>query len=270
MSLDDAELDLRVQTALSAAHAAGRSLMERFETPLRIETKSSDADLVTEADREAEAVVLEVLRGAHPGDAIVAEESGQVVRGPGPRWYVDPLDGTTNFAHRFPHFSVSLGLFDGETGLLGVVHDPNRGETFFARRGSGAWLRSATGDERALRVTDTTALSRSLLATGFGYDRPRGANLDEFGRLVRRVRGMRRAGSAALDLAYVAAGRVDGFWELGLSPWDWAAGAVLVREAGGRVTAMDGQPWSLRGPSVCAAGPGLHGVLREALERSPG
>ncbi|MCH9687960.1 MAG: inositol monophosphatase [Deltaproteobacteria bacterium] len=265
MSTPPAPLDERLRVAIELARAAGRQLSSRFESVLTIETKSSDADLVTEADREAEAVILDGLRRAFPDDAILSEESGEVVAAAGPRWTIDPLDGTTNFAHRFPHFSVSIGLFDDEVGLLGVVHDPCRDETFFARQGAGAFLQAGAAPPRRLEVTQTKVLGKSLLATGFGYDRPRGANVEEFSRLVRRTRGIRRAGSAALDLAYVAAGRVDGFWELGLQPWDWAAGVVLVREAGGVVTAMDGAPWALRGPSVCACGPALHGPLRAAL-----
>ncbi|MCX4247562.1 inositol monophosphatase family protein [Paraliomyxa miuraensis] len=264
-------LEARLEVALEAAVAAGARLMQRFEGALEIETKSSDADLVTQADREAEAEVLQRLRAAFPHDGLVAEESGEVATTEGPCWYVDPLDGTTNFAHRFPHFSVSIGLYSsvGEPGLgdglLGVVHDPTRGETFFGCRGQGAWLRSPRHGERRLLVTDTDALSRSLLATGFGYDRARGINIEEFGYLVRRVRGIRRPGSAALDLAYVAAGRLDGYWEYGLQPWDCAAGVVLVREAGGEVTTMRGRPWTLRGPSVCASGPALAPALRAEL-----
>ncbi len=263
--LTDDALDARLELATRAAKDAGQRLMERFEGSLQIETKSSAVDLVTQADREAEAVVLEQLRAAFPEDGILAEESGAQGQTQGPRWLVDPLDGTTNFAHGFPHFSVSIALYEGEQGRLGVVHDPTRDETFFAREGQGAWLRSPRHAARRLRVTATDALVRSLLATGFGYDRASGANLSEFAQVVRRVRGVRRAGSAALDLAYVAAGRVDGFWEYGLAPWDWAAGAILAREAGGVVQSIGGEPWALGGKSVCAAGPALQPVLQAAL-----
>jgi myo-inositol-1(or 4)-monophosphatase len=272
-ALGDAELAARLAVALEVAVAAGERLLERFEGALHIETKSSEADLVTEADREAEAIVLERLRAAFPTDGLIGEESGEVVAPAGPCWYVDPLDGTTNFAHRLPHFSVSIGLHDVregtaqgvEQGLLGVVHDPTRGETFFACRGQGAWLRSPRHDERRLQVTDVDRLAHGVIATGFGYDRPRGGNVPEFGRMVRRVRGIRRLGSAALDLAYVAAGRLDGYWEYALQPWDCAAGVVLVREAGGVVQSMHGAPWSLRGPSVCVAGPRLLPMMQAAL-----
>jgi myo-inositol-1(or 4)-monophosphatase len=276
-SLDDVDLAARLAVALEAAAAAGERLLERFEGALHIETKSSEADLVTEADREAETIVLERLRAAFPTDGLIGEESGEVVATDGPCWYVDPLDGTTNFAHRLPHFSVSIGLHhrlgeggEGaepgvEQGLLGVVHDPTRGETFFARRGHGAWLRSPRHDERRLQVTDVDRLAHAVISTGFGYDRPRGGNVPEFGRMVRKVRGIRRLGSAALDLAYVAAGRLDGYWEYALQPWDCAAGVVLAREAGGVVQSMHGTPWSLRGPSVCVAGPRLLPVMQAAL-----
>jgi myo-inositol-1(or 4)-monophosphatase len=265
--LDDDQLAARLSVALEAAAAAGVRLLERFEGVLHIETKSSDADLVTEADREAEAIVVERLRAAFPTDGIVAEESGEVVAAAGPCWYIDPLDGTTNFAHRLPHFSVSIGLHEGPGlggGLVGVVHDPTRGETFFARRGHGAWLRSARG-ERRLQVTDVQRLAQSVVCTGFGYDRARGGNLPEFSRMMPHVQGIRRLGSAALDLAWVAAGRLDGYWEYALQPWDWAAGVVLVCEAGGVVQTMRGEPWSMRGPSVSAAGPRLLPELQAVL-----
>lgn len=263
--LDDGAIERRLAVAIEAAHAAGAHLLGAFEGELDIQTKSSEVDLVTQADREAESIVVSRLREAFGDDGLVGEESGEIVAADGPCWYVDPLDGTTNFAHRFPHFSVSIALFDGQDGLLGVVYDPTRDETFFARRGAGAWLRSPRDGQRRLQVTETEVLSRSLLATGFGYDRVNGGNVTEFGRMVRRVRGIRRAGSAALDLAYVAAGRLDGFWEYCLQPWDWGAGVVLVREAGGEVQTMHREPWTLRGPSVCAAGPRLRPVLQQAL-----
>lgn len=275
--LDDAQLSARLVVALEAATAAGVRLLERFEGALHIETKSSEADLVTEADREAEAIVLERLRAAFPEDGIVAEESGEVAAARGPCWYVDPLDGTTNFAHRIPHFSVSIGLHGSASGgpaggasglahgLLGVVHDPCRGETFFARQGHGAWLRSARHGERRLHVTHVDRMAQSVVCTGFGYDRIKGGNLAEFARVMPRVQGIRRLGSAALDLAYVAAGRFDGYWEYALQPWDWAAGVVLVREAGGVVQTMHGAPWSMHAPSVSAAGPRLLPELQEVL-----
>jgi myo-inositol-1(or 4)-monophosphatase len=265
-----------IDLAVEAARLAGERIAALFETGLAVETKSSDIDLVTEADRSAEALVVQHLRAARPDVAVLAEEGGEVGASGGLRWLVDPLDGTTNFAHGFPHFAVSIALFDEraptqEDGLLvGVVHDPLRRETFLAGRGEGAWLispRHHGKPGRRLRVTDVGALERSILATGFGYDRAtaRRNNVDEFVRLIPRVRGIRRAGSAALDLAYVAAGRLDGYWELGLAPWDWAAGAMLVREAGGLATTLAGTPWAPGDDAMVAAGPQLHDVLKKAL-----
>lgn len=256
-----------VDLAVDVARAAGAKIAAMYETDLEVQTKSSAIDLVTEADRAAEAIIVERLRSVCPGDAIVAEESGRVGGDARRQWLVDPLDGTTNFAHWFPHFSVSIALYERGEGLVGVVHDPLRDETFFAARGEGAWLRSPRYERRALHVTDAEGLGASVLATGFGYDRATAerSNLEEFNRLIRRVRGIRRAGSAALDMAYIAAGRLDGYWELGLSPWDWGAGAVLVREAGGLATTLAGTDWRPGDEIMVAAGPRLHPQLCEAL-----
>ncbi len=233
-----------LEFALAAARAAGGVLLEHFEGELAITTKSSDIDLVTSADRAAEAEILGRLTRQFPEHWILAEESGRLVAGhptgqsgaaehPDPRpppgvlqWVVDPLDGTTNFTHRFPHFSVSIALVDHEGPLLGVVHDPTRGETFYATRGGGAFLDSArtrarNGGPQPLGVTSTRALRLALVATGFAYTRATTPtnNLLEFNRVVPQVRCIRRAGSAALDLAYVAAGRLDAYWEYHLQPW---------------------------------------------------
>lgn len=259
--------DAALAVAIAAARAAGAVLRDAFEGELTIEHKSSEIDLVTTADRAAEAVVLEHLRRAFPDDAIVAEESGAHVGG-ARRWIVDPLDGTTNFAHRFPHFSVSIACYVGDVGLVGVVYDPLRDELFAAAAGHGAWLDSPRHDHVRLSVTSRDRLATSLLATGFGYDRASTAtnNLAEFNHLLPQVRGIRRPGSAALDLAYAAAGRTDGYWEYHLAPWDWAAGALLVGEAGGVVTRMDGGPWTLDAPSIAVAGAALHPALLRELQ----
>jgi myo-inositol-1(or 4)-monophosphatase len=261
-----------LELAVSAAQAAGKQLAALYETGLVAETKSSEIDLVTEADRRAEAIIVERLRAARPDIGVLAEEGGEVGVGTGCRWLVDPLDGTTNFAHGFPHFSVSIALHDpgaSAAGLVGVVHDPLRDETFFAARGEGAWLVSPRHPRpgRRLHVSTVQTLTQSILATGFGYDRAtaRRNNLAELNRLLPRVRGIRRAGSAALDLAYVAAGRLDGYWEFGLAPWDWGAGATLVREAGGLATTMTNAAWTPGDDSMSAAGPGLPEPLRRAL-----
>jgi myo-inositol-1(or 4)-monophosphatase len=256
-----AELDV----AIATARAAGALLLRRFESELVVETKGTAIDLVTIADREAEAEIVQRLRDAFPGDAILAEESGASGAG-GRRWIVDPLDGTTNFAHRFPHFSVSIALYDSPrkegchgTPLLGVVFDPNRDECFTAIAGQGAWLDAPRHGHRRLQVSRADAVERGLFATGFPYDPQRAHhdNVVETARVLERSRGIRRPGSAALDLAYTAAGRVDGSWEYALQPWDWAAGALLVREAGGEIATLDGAPWRLDSASVVATNPSL-------------
>jgi len=281
-----------LEFALAAARAAGDVLLEHFEGELTVATKSTDIDLVTSADRAAEAALTERITRAHPSHWILAEESGRLAGNPNPsdtsdsggdasdprpppgvlQWVIDPLDGTTNFTHRFPHFSVSLALVDHEGPLLGVVHDPTRQETFYAARGRGAFLdsprtRARFGRPQPLRVTATRALRLALVATGFAYTRATTPtnNLLEFNRVVPQVRCIRRAGSAALDLAYVAAGRLDAYWEYHLQPWDVAAGALLVREAGGELTRIDGGPWDLRHGDLVAAGPALAQVLQGEL-----
>ncbi len=255
--------------AIELASRAGAVLMESFEGDFEVETKSSAIDLVTSADRAAEALIIAGIRDRFPEHAILAEESGAVADGK-IRWIIDPLDGTTNFAHALPHFCVSIAIWDDEGGLVGVIHDPVRNETFFAHRGRGAFLESPRGPHRRLHVRGAEALGESIVATGFSYHRATesGRALREFTSIVPQVRGIRRAGSAALDLAYVAAGRLDAYWEHHLSPWDTAAGALLVEESGGHVRTTVGGAWSPDDPSVLAAGPTLlpHllGALRDA------
>jgi myo-inositol-1(or 4)-monophosphatase len=259
-----------LEVAIAAARTAGEVLMRRFEGELAIESKGSAIDLVTVADRESEASIVARLRAEFPGDAILAEESGAIAGG-GRRWIVDPLDGTTNFAHRFPHFSVSIALYEGAEALLGVVYDPNRDECFSAAAGGGAWLDAPRGGHRRLAVTTTATVARGLFATGFPYDPARAGhdNLPELARVLAVSRGIRRPGSAALDLAYAAAGRIDGFWEYALQPWDWAAGALLVREAGGAIATVEGTPWTLDAASIAVANPGLLPSLVGSLRGTP-
>ena len=238
-------------TAISIAREAGALLREGYRQTKEISSKSTDIDLVTQYDTRAEELIVGRLRDAFPRDAIVGEE-GQYSNNPngsGRTWFVDPLDGTVNFAHGFPVFAVSLALYSGDRPLLAVIYDPLRDECFHAAAGKGAFLSAsgAAGDDQSLQVSQGTELASSLLATGFPYDKHHSAqdNLAQFGAFLKRTRGIRRAGSAALDIAYVAAGRVDGYWEYKLSSWDVAAGVLLVQEAGGRISAVDGGPFGL-------------------------
>ena len=240
--------------------------MEHFGRlqPGEIASKGVARDLVTAADLASERALVGRLRQAFPEHAIESEEQPADARREGPelRWFIDPLDGTTNFVHQLPAFAVSMGLYRGAEPLVGVVYAPRLGELFSALRGGGARL-----DGRPLSVSTCSRLGDAILATGFPYRRGEleHDNLANFGRFFYDVRGLRRMGSAALDLAYVAAGRFDGFWELHLAPHDVAAGALLVREAGGIVSDADGgQDW-LRGGHIVAAPAALHERIRERL-----
>jgi myo-inositol-1(or 4)-monophosphatase len=226
-------------TAVEAVVRAGELQMARVGTSLRIDKKGA-IDLVTEVDLEVERMFRALIAERFPDHDILAEELGQSRTGSRYRWVFDPLDGTTNYAHGLPIFCSTLALErDGEA-IVGAVFDPNRRELFTAERGVGAWLNG-----EPLRVSTSDALSESLLVTGFPYDlRDR---LDDilglFAGFLREARAVRRLGSAAIDLCWVAAGRMDGFWEQGLHAWDTAAGALIVAEAGGRVTTLDGGAW---------------------------
>jgi myo-inositol-1(or 4)-monophosphatase len=247
------------RTAEEAARLAGRVLAERFQGQRTIEYKRSRIDLVTDADKASEEVLLGFLRGRYPGHAILAEESG-ASQGSSLRWLIDPLDGTTNYAHHVPYFSVSIAV-DGPGGVLaGVVYDPIRDELFSAARGEGATLNG-----QPLKTSDTTLLERALLCTGFPYDVRESPDMPVglANHFIRHAQGIRRTGSAALDLAYVAAGRFDGFFEFRLKPWDIGAGALLVTEAGGVMTQIDGSPFDVNHGDVLASAPGLAGVLQE-------
>lgn len=242
--------------AIAAAQAGAKVLAERFGGERRIEHKGR-IDLVTDADRAAEEAVLAVIRDRFPDHAILAEEEGASGAST-TRWIVDPLDGTTNYAHGIPHFCTSVACEVGGVLQVGVIVDPLRGECFHAARGRGAWL----GGTR-LHVTDPGALQSAVLATGFPYHVHEHTEevLELFGAFLHRAQGLRRFGSAALDLAWVAAGRYDGFFELTLKPWDVAAGVVLVEEAGGRLTGLEGEPFDLQKGDTLAAGPALHPLL---------
>jgi myo-inositol-1(or 4)-monophosphatase len=256
-----------LDVALAAAEAGARELTSRYRSAgIRdaATSKGLPRDLVTDADRASEAAVLAVIRRERPGDAIVAEETAARAA-PGRRtWIVDPLDGTVNFAHGIPIFCVSVGLVEGGAPVAGVVQAPLLHELFAGAPGRGATLNGAP-----IRTAATRRLADAILATGFAYDIENLAddNLDNLANVAKKARGIRRLGSAALDLAWVAAGRLDGFWELHLSPWDVAAGAALVRAAGGRVTDMTGGDDWLFGRHLAATCGGFHDELLATLRR---
>lgn len=253
-----------LDVAIDLARQAGELLRQGHQNGAGpITSKGSAVDLVTEFDLASEQLISDGLRRRFPGHAIFGEETGEVLPSAGPVWVVDPLDGTTNFAHGYPLFSVTLALLVDGQPQLGVIYDPLRDDLFWAQRGQGAWR-----GQRRLHVSTTTALDASLLATGFAYDRASNAdnNLAEFSYFVPRTRGVRRGGSAALDIAWVAAGWLDGYWERGIHVWDLAAGVLLVHEAGGVVTAYSGRPWQPVDRNVVAANGVLHAALLQGLQ----
>jgi len=249
------------RVAIRAARAAGRVHLSRLRR-ISITRKSNALDLLTEADSESEAAVIEVIRRAFPDHAILGEEGGTRGKKSEHRWIVDPLDGTTNFAHGYPQFCVSIGYEHRGKILVGVVYDALKRELFSAQRGKGAKLNG-----RPIRVSRTPTLAQSLLLTGFPYDRRerRRFYLCFWEHFMMRVQGVRRTGAAALDLAYVACGRNDGFWEFGLKAWDVAAGSLIVEEAGGRVTNMDGTPLDLDGAQILASNGRIHDEMLQVI-----
>jgi myo-inositol-1(or 4)-monophosphatase len=253
---------LERRVAVDAARAAGRLLRDELSGARRIEFKGSPTNLVTEMDQRAEREILTRLRASFPDDAILAEEGGAARGRSGRRWIVDPLDGTTNYAHGLPIFGVSIGLQAEGRVVLGVVYDPTRDELYVAERGRGATLNDAP-----IAVSGTSSLDASLLVTGFPYNiRETGdTNLDEYAAFSVRARAVRRLGSAVLDLAYVASGRFDAYWELRLSAWDVAAGSLLVEEAGGRVTGIDGRPMNVDAPTLVASNGKVHDAVLRVL-----
>jgi len=253
--------------AIQVAREAGDVVRQGFGNVQRLDFKGA-VNPVTETDTAAEALILARLHTAFPDHAILGEETGGSPWDvPGPIWLVDPLDGTNNFAHGFPHFCVSIGLMVAGKLQVGVIYDPLRDELFTAQRGAGATL-----NEHPIHVTPVACLAEAFLATGFGYNRRVAADnntrrLDDF---LRRSQGVRRAGSAALDMAYVACGRFDGYWESYLSPWDLAAGVLLVQEAGGRCTDYTGGTAHLHsGREVLVSNGLIHAEMLRVLREGP-
>jgi len=250
--------------ATRAARAAGDIILRNIDKldRLTIEVKA-DNDFVTKVDRKAEEVILNTLQQAYPTHGIIAEESGTHNEDSEYQWIIDPLDGTTNFLHGFPQYAVSIGLQHKGRMEVGVIFDPIKNELFTAARGDGAQLNG-----RRIRVTPRKGLAHSLIGTGFPFKQPQYLDtyLASFKAVHPKVAGIRRAGSAALDLAYVAAGRLDGFWEIGLNNWDMAAGVLLVREAGGIVTDFSGEGNYLETGNVVAAASKVYPELYETIK----
>lgn len=250
--------------AIETAREAGQILLEKFGRKINI-SKKGDINLVTEADLASEKMIIERIRSYYPKHAILAEESGEAVVEGGEsvwKWVIDPLDGTTNFAHGYPCFCVNIALERNGEIVVGVTFDPTRNELFAAEKGSGATL-----NNKPIRVSETEKLSEALLVTGFPYDaREREDFARHFTGFTHQSRGIRRDGSAAIDMAYVACGRFDGFWEEGLHAWDVAAGVLLIEEAGGRVSYYDDSKFSIYAPPICASNGKIHAEMLEVLK----
>lgn len=247
--------NIYLEVALEAAQIAGKVLLSYWGKISTCESKSHAGDLVTNADREAEVAIKSYLLKKFPSHSFLGEEGGAQGNNESFTWVVDPLDGTTNYTHQYPMVSVSIGLLSKEGPLLGVVFNPIMQECFWASRGEGAYLNG-----KPIHVSKVSRLEEGLLATGFAYDRTQivDNNYKEFCHMTSISQGVRRGGSAALDLSYVAAGRLDGFWERGLKPWDMAAGWMLVLEAGGRVSSYEGGEFDISTGRILATNGLIH------------
>jgi myo-inositol-1(or 4)-monophosphatase len=252
--------------AIETAVQAGKLLLDKLGRRLDV-SKKGDINLVTEADIASERLIIERIKSHHPKHTILAEESGESAISDGDKlwkWIIDPLDGTTNFAHGYPCFAVTIALeYNGEV-VIGVTYDPTRDEIFAAEKGCGATLNG-----KRISVSNTEKLSDALIVTGFPYDfAKRQGIFENLLKLLFRARGVRRDGSAAIDMAYVACGRFDGFWEEGLNPWDVAAGLLLITEAGGCVTHYDGSPFNIYKSPILASNGLIHEEMMQILNNS--
>ncbi len=254
-----------LKVALEAAREAGQFLKESVGRVRNVETKKGEVrNLVSEIDRGAEETIIRIIKSSFPGHAILAEESGASDTSDEYRWIIDPLDGTTNFLHGLPIFCTTIGVERRGEIVAGVTFDPNLNELFTAEKGSGAYLNG-----RRIRVSITAELINSLLVTGFPYNIAENPDhaADHFTNLLFEARGVRRLGSAALDLSYVAAGRFDGFWEVSLNPWDMAAGVLFVREAGGMISDFTGAPTTIYRKQILATNGLIHSAVTSVLLR---
>jgi len=247
-----------LEVAVETAREAGGILLAEFGRPVDISYKG-EVDIVTQADRRSEQAIVTKLRTHFPKHAIVAEEGGGTESVSPFRWHVDPLDGTTNFAHKYPCFAVSIGLEEAGELIVGVIYQPVSGELFTAVKGEGAFL-----NQKKIHVSPIETLATSLLVTGFpSVKRTQNPNIHYYWDFTLRSHGVRRDGSAAMDLASVASGRFEGFWEFGLHSWDTAAGVLLVQEAGGTVTQFDGRPYQLGDHELLASNGRVHAEMKE-------
>jgi len=251
------------KTAVEAARISGLFIRNSVGKVHKVSFKGR-INIVTDVDRASERMIIKKIRAAFPGHSILSEESRPQERGSTYRWVIDPIDGTTNFAHGFSFFAVSIALEYAGDVILGVVYDPMRDELFVAEKGKGAYLNG-----RKIRVSRTKALSHSMLATGFTYHvkAARNRNIRNFSKFLVRAQAVRRAGSAALDLCYVACGRFDGFWEMDLKPWDTAAASLIVKEAKGKVTKFDGSRYSHYDKNILASNSLIHSQMLKFLSK---
>lgn len=249
--------------AINLARDAGNLLKEKFNSKHEVHYKG-EINLVTEADKMSEDLIIAAINSSFPDHGILSEESPAQNSSAKLRWIIDPLDGTTNYAHGYPVFCVSIALENEGVIVLGVIYDPLREDMFVAVRGSGAYLNG-----KKLKVSPTATLSRSLLATGFPYDirMSKDNNLNYFNLMAVEAQAIRRAGAAALDIAYLAAGRFDGFWELKLMPWDVAAGCLMVEESGGVISDMSGGQWDISSPNVLVSNGLIHEQMISVFKR---
>jgi len=262
----NSELKQIKKVAIKAARASGKYILQHVDKIKEISRKGAFTNLVTDVDKASEDMIISTVKKAFPAHSIVAEESGEYTQEEEFKWVIDPLDGTTNYSHGFPFFSVSIGVLYKDEVKIGIVYDPSRNELFEAQESKGAFLNG-----KPIRVSENKKLEESLLATGFAYNiEGKLANIKNFENMLKYAQAIRRAGSAAIDLCYVACGRLDGFWEFGLSPWDTSAGQLMIKEAGGKVTKLDNSKFDIYNKEILASNGIIHqemiGVLGEKYE----